>query len=609
MKRALLLVFCFVLNNLYAQTEFQENEKVRITLKDETIPADTITIKVKDKKTNKPALIELNRSQTESGLFVGYYILNFSKEGQLSELISNHKNLRIERLGKSESSSVSQTVAPSTPSSLALDSLTAQERLLQKQLELEKASEAEKNKRKALAFKANQQGLNFYEQKNFTEAQKKFQEAVELDPSSGEYAFRYGVSLYQNNKHQDSIHVLSTLDDESVSEAERNYFLGLNYYRLNNSEKAIQHFDKVIESEDVDISSTAAFYSGVLQFQSADYNNAKKSFEYVIDNSKDKDLDKEADAYLDKIQAAEQFEQQNKNKWKYNLFIGPVYDENILNVSSSNSPINQAGIRAYYGGSLEYRPQMTINREWTVQGAVSDMYTYSTKFKKEDLLQAADPLLLSLKSTYKIKDFNFKKPTTLTLTPGLESLMMRNTNETKRSFILNSYYLQVSPFIVQRENWYGNYNLEIRQDQSKLKEVDDVDDLNGTRYSFSTTQTYLYNKEKSRSILWDLGYSQFAAKGDNQKYNKINTALTFVSPWIWQTVASARLDYMTLTYPKHSSSRKDQILTASLNSAKPLSEKWSGSLSFSYSNSTSNVDSYDYSKFQIFNVYTYSGLF
>lgn len=609
MKSALILLFCFSFNALYAQTEFRENEKVRITLKDDTIPADTITIKVKDKKTNKPALIELNRSSTDPGLFVGYYILNFSKEDQLSELISNHKNLRIERLGKNESLSTTPSVAKSTPSLSAQDSLNAQERLLQKQLELEKASESEKMKRKELALKANQQGLSFYEQKKFAEAQKKFQEAVELDPSSSEYIFRYGVSLHQNSHYQESIHVLSTIDDEGVSEAERNYFLGLNYYRLNNADKATQHFEKVIESDDATMSPTAAFYSGVMQFQNVDYTKAKKSFEYVIDNSKDKELDKEADIYLDKIQAAEQFEQQNKHKWKYSLFIGPVYDENILNVSTTNNPIDQAGIRAYYGGSLEYRPLMTINREWTVQGAVSDMYTYSTKLKKEDVLQAADPLLLSLKSTYRIKDFNFKKPINLTITPGAESLMMRNTDETKRSFILNSYYLQISPFIVQKDNWFGSYTIEIRQDQSRLKNVDAVENLNGTRYSLSTTQTYLYNKEKSRSILWDLAYSEFSAKGDNQKYNKVNTALTFVSPWVWQTVASARLDYTTLNYPKHSSSRKDQILTASLNSAKPLSEKWSGSLSLSYSSSASNVDSYDYSKFQIFNIYTYSGLF
>lgn len=597
----------------FSQTAFNENQAVKVTLEDETIQADNIKIKVTDRKTNKSALIELNRLGPNSSVFVGYYVLNFSSQQQLSELISNHKKLKIEKVElpanqKINSASLSSTVV--NKAALRTSSMMSlQEQFLQKQIAMENLSDEQKLRLKEKAKFASEQAMQHYNASQYPQANQKFKEATDLDPSNAEYLFKYGVSLHQSKDYTQSIAILSAIDDESVSEAERNYFLGLNYYRLNETERSINHFNKVIESEDKDLGSTAAFYNGVTQFNLNQLQSAKTNFEYVLDNSNDKELDQQADLYLDKIQAIEQFEKQNKYRWKYNLFTGPVYDQNILNVTTANSPIDQAGYRLYYGGSLEYRPYLSLEKEWSLHLSVSDMYTYSTKFKTEDTLQAADPLSTGFKTTYKLKNFNFKKPMTLSITPGIDGLMMRNTGATSRSFISSSTYLQLNPFIVQTEKWFGSYTLEYRQDNSFLKDVSDTDDLSGSKYTLSTSQIFVYNKEKSQSILTDLGYTTYNAKGDNQKYNKANLAFTFVTPWKWSSVTSYRLDYTTTDYPKNSSDRKDQVISGSWNGSKPLSENWNASLSLTYSSSSSNVDSYDYTKFQVFNIYTYSGAF
>lgn len=598
--------------------DVKQGKPVKIRYTSKRHKGDSKTVLIKDKQTGKRALIALPLVNNKDGLYEGTFVIVFDEKEEDAPKGVTNITLDVYPIR-----ATSTKMAPSTDirkANLVLLQSNQQEKERiayelaesRRREEMEKKalamSEQERKNRQLKAQHTAATAMSLYQNKDYKQATAKFKEAIEMDPANNKYYFQYGVSLFQEEEYQKSLVALSMAEDGDYSRVDKNYFIGMNYYRMNEPESALKYFIEVREENDDMLSATAAYYAGMLQYNSSRFSEAKDSFGYVLDRSKDPSMDNTAESYIEKIDAIEEFNAKFKEKWAYDLYGGVMYDSNVLNIAAANAPTDVAGLRFMYGASLERRLIYDYFKEFSIVGSISDIYSTSTGLEAKEDLQNADPLVFGLKAPFKWKTTLMNKSYSLTLTPGLESIMMNVDGEGARENTNNSTYLTVSNTFFHTEKWVANYDLDIRNDVSNI-EADEADDQTALKTSIGTTQILIGDLKTGKTYIADLFLINNAAKGDNQKYNRINLGLTYAQNFYWQTQGAARLDFGTADYPDSSAGRKDTNYGLTFSASKPLTKQWNTSVSLGWSDNASNVDSYKYDKITISNMYTYSGAF
>lgn len=598
--------------------DVKQGKPVKIRYTSKRHKGDSKTVLIKDKQTGKRALIALPLVNNKSGLYEGTFIILFDSNEEDAP-----KNVVDITLDVYPIRATSTKMAPSTDirkaNMVLLQSNQQEKQRIAYELaeskrreELEKRaqalSEQERKNRQLKAQGLAADAMAAYQSKDYAKATAIFKEAIEMDPTNNKYYFQYGVSLFQEEEYQKSLVALSMAEDGDFSRVDKNYFIGMNYYRMNEPESALKYFVEVREENDETLSATAAYYAGLLQYNSSRFADAKDSFGYVLDRSKDPRMDDTAESYIEKIDAIEEFNAKFKEKWAYDLYAGAMYDSNVLNIAAANAPTDLAGLRFMYGASLERRLIYDYFTEWSVVGSISDMYSTSTGFEAKEDLQNADPMVYGIKSPFKWKTSLFNKSYSLTVTPGFESIMMNVDGEGARENTNNSTYLTLSNTYFHTEKWVANYDLDIRNDISNIESAE-VDDQSALKTSLGTTQILIGDLKSGKTYIGDVFYINNAAKGDNQKYNRINLGLTYAQNFYWETQGAARLDFGTADYPDSSTGRKDTNYGLTFSASKPLTKQWNTSVSLGWSDNTSNVEAFKYNKITVSNMYTYSGAF
>lgn len=474
-----------------------------------------------------------------------------------------------------------------------------QDLLLKQQAEM---AESEKKARQERAAKSATEGMALYQKEKYKESVGKFREATELDPGNNSFYFQYGVGLYRIDSYEKSVAMLRLSNPTDHSAIEKDFFLGLNYMKLKEFSEAAKSFEAVKNKNDKQLSPSAAFYLAVLQYQKEDYDNSKINFEYVLDNSGDPQMDKQAEAYIEQIANIMAFKKEQSKRFILTLNGGLMYDSNILAIAKSqlDQQTELAGYRWSYGLSLESRMLYTIEKEFSAVLSISDLYSQNKSFSSEKSFQDTDPLSASIYLPFKYKGKAFEKGYQMTLSPGYETTLMNADASGARETILNSTALKNDHTFVMDETWFATYSFEFRQDVSKIESTSNTsDDLTGTKYTLGTTQTFFQNQKKTEAWIGELNYSQTTAKGDNNTNTKYEMAATYMAPTISDMVWTARLGYFNAAYPKHTTGRTDNATTLTMALKKPFSEKFSSTLSFTYTNNSSTRDASDYSKYLI----------
>ncbi len=483
----------------------------------------------------------------------------------------------------------------------------ARQEALRKQQEMLNA--AEKARRKAEARRAADEGMGLYKQEKYTEAEGRFAKAIEMDPSNNSFNFQYGVTLYRNGHYNKSLAVLNLAEGADVNQAEKDFFLASNYMKLKETDNAIKYYESVKARNDKAISPGAAFYAGVLQYQTEKFDPAKANFEYVLDNSSDAALDKQAETYIEQIANIVAFRKEQEKKFIITLNGGLMYDSNILAVAKSqmDQQTELAGYRWSYAGTVEYRPLYTFVHDFSVIFSASDMYSMNNKFAAEKKFQDTDPLMASVYFPYRYKGKAFDKAYQMTLNPGVETTMMNADSEGSRETILDSVVLKNDHTFVMDNTWFSTYSLEARSDKSKIAATEGTDDdLTATKFTLSTTQTFFQNDKKTEAWIGEMGLSNNTAKGDNNTYNRFDFAATYMSPLAGDMTWTARLGVFYADYNKHTIGRKDTSTSATFGLLKPLSENLSATVTGTYTNNGSTLETSDYSKYLVMTMFTWT---
>lgn len=482
------------------------------------------------------------------------------------------------------------------------EALKRDELLKQQQAQDEAAKKIAKEKAKEQAAL----GDAAYKAEKFPLAVTHYQKAYELDPDNDRFLYQYGVTLYKVGNYNKSLSILSLAEDGDQDPLEHRYYVSLNHMKLKELDKALEGFSDLQDEKDPSISPTAAFFAGTIEFQKSAYAKSKERFQYVMDNTRDPKLDKQAEAKIEEIDRIESFLESQREILRYNLYAGLQYDGNVLNISTQNLATNSAAYRLLYGGSLTYYYFRTMTSKYAAELTVADMYSVDSNFKSDSTIQSADPLQYGLRLPINYLHAISKKAFSSNITPYYLMLNMSDDGGARKQILS-------SPGILLDTQWehslgvFHILKLDYVMDKSSLVVSSPDDDQSAKRMSFNYNWMKMLNVNGNKSILADLGYVSNKSDGKNNNYTKYILAATYSFPWSSKYNGSARMDYTDLKYPDNDNLRKDTILGVTIGATKDLKKNRNMGLSLSYIMNNSNVDSYKYNKFLLGFTYSFSG--
>lgn len=476
------------------------------------------------------------------------------------------------------------------------------EEALRKQAEM---SAAQKRQREIESKKFSDDGLAAYKAGDLKGAAELFQKAVELDPTNDIAYHQYGVTLYKLGQYNKSLAMLSMAEGEEDHKLERSYYTGLDQMKLKQYEPALKEFKDLRDENDPELSPISSFFAGTIEYQAQNYTDSRKSFEFVLDNSKDPALDTQSEQMLEQIDKIESFQAASKERFRLSFTGGLINDTNVLSVAKENLATDGAAWRAAYGGSILANVFRSYPTELGAQLGVNDYYSVDSGFKPDANLQLADALEYSLALPFKTQMDTPSRAYFFEVTPVMKSLWMAPTGGAREE-IDASTALSANVTTSLNALWMIRANLEGGADKFKLPVSSDDDDQSGSHTSYGVALTRLLDLKGSKSLSGDLTLTDNASNGKNNQYKKSVLGVTYGFPGFKESIMSLRVDSTNQTYPNAATSRTDKITTMTLSSSAALSKRWNMALSLVGSKSDSDQALYTYDKFMASAIFTYT---
>jgi len=570
---------------------------------------DQFSMRVVDPHSKAQAQIIFQKSSLEPGLYRGTFDIKFASETnpenfeyydakgkKFFQKMLIGQGQKLIRLFENEADLKEFEALPPSFMTVRLEQIAALER--QNQLEeLAKLSVEQQELRKRKARELAQKGFVAYKAGKFSHAALFFSEAAKRDPTNDEFLYQHAVSLYKIKQYNRSLALLSLAEGGDINQIERTYYVALNHMKLNNFEKALKGFVEVKEENDPNLSPAASFFAGNIEYRNHQYNQARQHFEFVLDNSKDPKMDREAEKMLDEIDRQERILALNKELFRFSLFIGPQYDSNVLNIATSDSATDVSALRLNYGGNIAANFYRDQSFEAGAEFSVNDYYSTKTNFKNDGTLQSADALELGFGVPMKYESFE--------VTPAYQMIYLAPSGGS-RELAISSTLLTIQHLHPLAPQWILFSKIEGAQDTSRLATSSENDVQSGTRGSVALSLIKLIEPSGDTSLSVELGYSKTQTQGINYRSAKPSLAVTYNFPGFYKEAAVLRTDFSQQSFSEAVTSRTDTVWSLAASQTKKLSGHWSLSYGGLFSQSQSGVSSYNYNKFVLTSLFTYS---
>lgn len=649
---ALGLAGTLIVNSAYAlDARISQTQSLEIELQDAAGGDESRPLRVRDSESGKMAQVMLNRRGGASGPLTGFFIIQFfigdnrprvlefsapgkapyyayAVPGGTTQRIVLFKSAdeMVKYVGENEVKQVAKPVAKAQVLSpqnirklqkqereqkrvqektqLMLEEDQARQRaaLLEQQAAM---SAADKKSKKEQAAKLVAEADKLYAQKNYALAEKKFAAAVDLDAEADTYYYRYGVTLYKTGNYNKSLATLSMADVPMDLSLEKDYYVALNNLKLKDYDKALKGFHEIRAENNPALSPTASFFAGNIEMQNQKFSAARTSMEYVLDHSQDPQMDRAAEDLLAQIDKLQSYYESKKEKYRFTGFVGGVYDGNVLNVAENNVSTDVKAYRLNFGASALAIWHRTPTSDFGTQIGVSDYYSTDTNFKDNATLQTADPLQFDLSLPFH-KEFEYaKRNLNWELVPTYKSIFMSPTGGT-RAEAISSLGLNTTLSAAMQSDVLMAGRLDISHESSKLATSVGDDDQTALRYGFTLLPTWILDLKGEKTLTLDASYLINQAKGRNYSYKRTALGVTYAFPAWWKFNGSLRGEYSSQNYDEAATPRIDTnpILTAAFN--KDLKRNVNLLLSLQYNVGDSDEDSYDYNKFVVTSLFTFT---
>ncbi|MCB9072756.1 MAG: hypothetical protein H6623_03975 [Bdellovibrionaceae bacterium] len=439
-------------------------------------------------------------------------------------------------------------------------------------------------------------------------ARRYYEKAIYLDPNNPLYNYARAIALYHQGFHVRSLALLEISHDSTIDESELNYYEALNYMKLGDTTSSIKLFDYVVADKDPQLSPSAAMYAGLLLRQENELSQAKERFQYVLDTTKNAELDKRAEKQIEELIAIEKFQEESKKKFSVSAYTGLMYDSNVLNIAQNNASLNVAAYRLMYGGSVDYKALYTPRHTLAPRLSFSDIYSVDKSFKSNSTIQSADPLQAEFALPYTYSFFLFDKSSTVSFYPAYSQIYM-SLDESGRDLIYSSYALASTLTTSHFEKWISSYRLDLTNDTFHPNTTPD-NDQTASKVGLSINNTRLFDSTGTKSLALNMLFLQNNAKGKNSFYDRYMLSIVGSYPMSESLLSYAKIDYLTQNYSKSETQRLDHGLIFTAGSVYSLKKNLSLNFSAQYNSNSSNVQLYDYNKFTVMTMLSYnSGFF
>lgn len=398
------------------------------------------------------------------------------------------------------------------------------------------------------------------------------------------------IALYNKKQFTEAIETLESIDSAKEQYPQWHYYYAINLVRLKEYETAMNHFEEFVRRVEVSQTAKAYYYIGLLQFYKEDYDKALNSLELSLDVSDDPKLDKMTELLIDKAIRYQSY-YDNSQKFNFSVLAGYTADSNPVKLSADSLSENLNAHVFNYGFSTSYK---VVNKySFVVEPtlAVLDSYTLDSKLKANSTLQTGDALQVLLSVPFRFFNDSIKNPDKYDLSINFISMYLPVNS--KRELSLSSIYSKLLVSSVLSERYLIRYGGSLSYDQSHGVSSSD-DDASGLRLNLQSTVDYIYSKDESKNLFWDLAAELASSKGINTKHNRYSTGVGYNFPSMYKTSSSLRLGFEGLSYPEKSSPRSDQQLNFSLNVSRDLTDSSAVLMTGKFISNSSNTDLYKY---------------
>ncbi len=416
------------------------------------------------------------------------------------------------------------------------------------------------------------------------------QPAIEL--SVEDQQLETAVNYYKNRRFEASILLLKKLKDNPQLKLSAFYLLGLNYFKIQNFNLAEQYLSIVTKNLEIKEIASAYYYLGLVQYYKYEYEKALISFEVAQDSSDNPKLDKKIENWISKTLKAQT--ELDKSKLKYSLGLGLsiLQDSNVLNVKPTTDDLtaNIFNINGYFS----YKAFVDRESSFEPLLFLSNNFTYNNQFQQNESIKASDVSVIMGVFPYKLQFDHYVSTTSANL-----GFIFLPSTSSEKDLAITLFFLK--EVITGKVNSKTDSELKmiLGRDESQLSYADASSNQTAIKFDISGALTYNIPQWEQHSVGGELGYLFNEAEGQNAKYKKIYFGLNYSLPTFYSTKSEFEYTNSTSNYYKSDQNRNDAFHEFKYTLSKRLSKEWAMATKLATSSNESNLETYNFSDFQI----------
>ncbi len=416
-------------------------------------------------------------------------------------------------------------------------------------------------------------GRTLLKRERFPEAKQQLAAALKQKPDLPGLKSDLAATLYKMSDYAAAADIFTEIAEKRPPEPGADFYAGLCFFKLNAYEKALGHFSSASE-KNPGLRDSAEYYAGICHLKMGDRQKAAEKFESVRQNSRSETLKGYADRWL---QALEKQRKADKpfRAW---LKIGYEYDDNVrLEPLDEDLYADEDDYLTKAYASLNYN---FLSRDRFRAGAGYSHYqTWHNDLDEYDLIGS----IFNLNAKYNFSPFTL-------------GLMYSPTY----------YWLDEDSFLLRHQftpelTWRMMQKLATRLAYTYCRNKY-FDNSEKDGHSNEVSLDLYYPVGKSGSIFGGIAYEDVSASHPDEYYTQWKSRLVFSFDTFWDINANLTGRYSDKRYDNADSDfgfrRKGKKYSAGVSISRKIRYDWLRCmLECDFTKNDSNIAAYDYERF------------
>jgi tetratricopeptide (TPR) repeat protein len=412
-----------------------------------------------------------------------------------------------------------------------------------------------------------------------------------VDPATEDLDYALALESYRAQDWEQARQRLEDLPPDSADPGLVQLYLGASYQELGDLTSSEQALDRAL-ALDAELAGPVAYRRGVLALQRANYPEAQRQLEIVVDEMPDSPVANSAREYL------AQLERRTPRRWEVFIRAGMGYDSNI-NLANSNEAFVSSGEQGWRavttaGGSYQFGDdELGLQIGQTLYG---HFYTQERQYDQQASL------------TWAWANFALRENVQVDFRYGFEFAWADWSQYRSSNNIEPGLTWEITPTLATRVSYRREdrsyfftpatpeFNRDGDVQYAGIDLFYSLPSIDQVAQSWMRVG-YRYRKEATKG-------NQFRSRGDQPLLT-----LAVNLPWQLQSIVDARVEWRDYDaaslYQPTAGPRRDRIAIVRAGLERPLGRQTSLEVSYRYTNRDSNVNFFVYDRHEINFMATY----